>query len=235
MSGVTCAARLMSTQSWNDAASTTSGPKRSHAHSMADVAGFVSSSRDTAASSARSGTTDSCCGSAVMAASCGALAVADLRDVRPGLIEVDVELRVLGRVGELVEVGQRLADRGGTAAAVEPAAERLAGLAVGRELAHHAHDGLRRGLGRQLRGLLAELDLHVAHATAEQHLIARRGLTVRPPLEAEEADVGDVVLAARVRAARDVDADAADLGETRLLERVVDVAREPARLRDGEV
>src|SRR5262245_15708986 len=121
--------------------------------------------------------------------SCGALAVADFRHVRPGLAEVDVELRVLGRVGERVEVGQRLAHRGGAAAAVEPAAERLAGLAVGRELADDAHDGLRRGLGRELRGLLTELDLHVADATAEQHLITGRGLAVRPPLEAEEPDV----------------------------------------------
>src|SRR5436190_21324269 len=112
MSGATCAARLMRTQSWNDAASTTSGPKRSHAHSIADVAGFDSSSRETTASSARSGTTDSCCGSAVMAArslpagparwgprrSCGALAVADFLHVRTGLAEVDVELRMLGGV-----------------------------------------------------------------------------------------------------------------------------------------
>ena len=62
-------------------------------------------------------------------------------------------------------------------------------------------------------GLLAELDLHVADVAAEQHLVAGRGAAVRAPLEAEEADVGDVVLAARVRAAGDVDAHAADLGE----------------------
>src|SRR3954452_277261 len=226
MPGATCAARLMRTQSWNDAASTTSGPKRSHAHSIADVAGFDSSSRETAASSARAGTTDSCCGSAVMlrlprfwpcgparsgpgrswrcrpgsarafdARSCRALAVADLRHVRPGLAEVDEDLRVLGRVGEVVEVGERLADRGGAAAAVEPAAERLTRLAIGGELAHDAHDGLRRDLGGQLRGLLTELDLHVADTPAEQHLVAGRGLAVRAPLEPEEADVGDVMLA----------------------------------------
>ena len=46
----------MSTQSWNDAASTTSGPKRSHAHAIADVAGAVSSRVDCSASSPRSGT-----------------------------------------------------------------------------------------------------------------------------------------------------------------------------------
>src|SRR5580765_3180882 len=109
----------MSTQSWNDAASTTSGPYRSHAHSIADVAGFDSRSRDTAASSARSGTTDSCWGSAVMAAcSRRALAVADFLHVRTGFAEVDVELGVLGRVGELIEVHERLADGGGAAAAV---------------------------------------------------------------------------------------------------------------------
>ena len=54
-------------------------------------------------------------------------------------------------------------------------------------------------------------------------------------LDADEADVGDVVLAARVRAARDVDAHAADLGQPRLFERVADVGGEAARLRDREV
>ena len=55
------------------------------------------------------------------------------------------------------------------------------------------------------------------------------------PLEAEEADVGDVVLAARVGAAGDVDAHPAHLGEAGLLERVTDVGGEAARLRDREV
>ena len=55
------------------------------------------------------------------------------------------------------------------------------------------------------------------------------------PLETEEPDVGDVVLAARVGAAGDVDAHPAHLGEPGLLERVADVGGEAARLRDREV
>ena len=70
---------------------------------------------------------------------------------------------------------------------------------------------------------------------AEQHLVAGRGASVRAALEPEEADVGDVVLAAAVRAAGDVHAHAADLGEAGLFERVADRGREAARLRDREV
>ena len=84
----------------------------------------------------------------------------------------------------------------------QPVAERLAGVALARELLDDAHDGLRRVLRRQLHRLVAELDLHVADPAAEQHVVAGRGLAVRPALDAEEADVGDVVLAARVGAAR---------------------------------
>ena len=70
---------------------------------------------------------------------------------------------------------------------------------------------------------------------AEQHLVAGGGAAVGAALDPEEADVGDVVLAARVRAARDVDAHAADLGQAGLLERAADVGGEAARLRDREV
>ena len=48
-------ATSMSTQSWNDAASTAPLPKVSHAHLMADDAGSCSSSAETRARSARSG------------------------------------------------------------------------------------------------------------------------------------------------------------------------------------
>ena len=57
MPGAAFAATSMSTQSWNDAASTTSVPKRSHAHLIAADAGLCSSSAETAASSARSTST----------------------------------------------------------------------------------------------------------------------------------------------------------------------------------
>ena len=60
-----------------------------------------------------------------------------------------------------------------------------------------------------------------------------RGLPgIRGP---DEADVGDVVLAARVRAAGDVHPDPADLGEPGVVERLPDVGGEAARLGDREV
>ena len=71
--------------------------------------------------------------------------------------------------------------------------------------------------------------------SAEEHLVARRGASVRAALEPEEPDVGDVVLAAAVRAAGDVHAHAGNLGEAGVLERVADRGREAARLRDREV
>jgi hypothetical protein len=96
-------------------------------------------------------------------------------------------------------------------------------------------DGLAHVLGRQAQGLLAELDLGLTHAPAQEHLVAGGGLAVGPPLGAEEADVTDVVLAARVRAAGDVDADAAHLGQARVLEGPPDVVGEAPALGDGQV
>ena len=118
---------------------------------------------------------------------------------------------------------------------LEPRRERLAGLALVVEAAHDAHDGFGCVLRRDLRGLLAELHLGVGEVAAEQHLVARRGAPVRPPLEPEEPDVADVVLAAAVRAARDVDAHAGNLGEALFFEPVADRRGKPTRLRDREV
>ena len=110
----------------------------------------------------------------------------------------------------------------------QPRPERLARVALAGELADDPHDGLRHALRQQLRGLLRELDLHVADTPAELHVIPGRGATVqRAALDAEEADVGDVVLAARVGAAGDVDADPADLGQPRVLQCLADVGRDP--------
>ena len=135
----------------------------------------------------------------------------------------------------MVEVLERSAHLRRAAGAGEPVGERLAGLALVGEPADDAHDRFGTRLGRQLRGLLAELDLHVADVAAEQHLVAGGGATVGAALEAEEADVGDVVLAAAVGAAGDVDAHPGHLGEARLLEGVADGGGEATRLRDGEV
>ena len=96
------------------------------------------------------------------------------------------------------------------------------------EAADHPHHRFGRVLGRQLGGLVAELHLGVAEVATEQHLVARRGLAVGPPLEAEEADVGDVVLTAAVRAAADVHLDAAHIGKTGVLEGTPDGRGEAA-------
>src|SRR5947208_7926128 len=172
-------------------------------------------------------------GSARRLWSCGALAVADILLVRTGLVEVDVELGgFLGR-RELVEVLDRGADRSGAAGTLEPLAERLTRRALAGELADDAHDRLRRPLGRELRRLLPERHLHVADLAAEEHLVARGGAAMGAALDPDEADVGDVVLAARVGAARDVDTHPADVRQAGVLERPPDVVGQTARLRHG--
>ena len=127
-------ATSMSTQSWNDAASTTPVPNRSHAHLTAADAGSCSSSAET---TRELGEIDVDERLALLrwrpGGSCRALAVADLGHVGAGLVEVDVEVgRFLGG-GELVEVGEGLADRLGAAGPGEPLRERLAGVALAGE------------------------------------------------------------------------------------------------------
>src|SRR3954466_15755920 len=99
MPGTALYATSMSTQSWNDAASTMSVPKRSTAHLMTADAGLVSNSADTAASSAKSTSNSgwsTFVGSrrlTISARSCRcALPVADVGDVGAGFVVVDVEL-----------------------------------------------------------------------------------------------------------------------------------------------
>ncbi len=75
----------------------------------------------------------------------------------------------------------------------------------------------------------------MADLPAEQHLVPGGGAAVGAALDPDEADVGDVVLTARVRAAGDVDAHPADIREAGALERRADVVGETSRLRDGEV
>ena len=87
-------------------------------------------------------------------------------------------------------------DRGRSADPLEPVDERLARDPLGGEAADHPDRRLGRRLGRQAQRLLAELDLGLADVAAEQHLVAGAGLAVGPALDAAEADVGDVVLAA---------------------------------------
>src|SRR5437773_1467790 len=108
MPGADFAAISTRTQSWNDAASTTSVPKRSHAHLMALDAGLCSSSADTAASSARSTSTN---GRSTMTGSsrltstpscCRTLPVAHFGDIGAGLVVVHVELGADVGGGEVV-------------------------------------------------------------------------------------------------------------------------------------
>ena len=82
---------------------------------------------------------------------------------------------------------------------------------------------------------MAELDLGVADVAAEQQLVAGGRPAVGPPLGAVEADVRDVVLAAAVGAAGDVDAHAADVGQPGLLQRPADVVGEAPALGHGQV
>ena len=263
MPGAALAAMSTSTQSWNDAASTMSVPKRSHAHLIAADAGFVSSSRATVASSARSMSTSGrstvvgsrrlilippCCARAGPAAPLRCLRYPPSslmwprtpRRRRPRRTGRSRRSRRRTR-GRRRERGSRRARQG---CRRHPSRRRnaratswnvLAGLALVVEPAHDPHDRFGRVLRRDLRGLLAEFHLRLAEVAAEQHLVARRGAPVRTTLEPEEPDVADVMLAAAVRAARDVDAHAADLGEAVLLERLADCRREAARLRDREV
>src|SRR5206468_9745810 len=91
--------------------------------------------------------------------------------------------------------------------------------------------GFSRVLCGHLRRLVAELHLRLAEVTAEQHLVARRGPAVGAALESEEPDVADVVLAAAVRAARDVDAHATDLRQAGVFQGVAHSRGETTRLR----
>ena len=244
MPGAALTAMSMSTQSWNDAASTRPEPKRSWAHRIAALAGLCSSSADDRGELAEVDVDER---------ARAVNGVVECRHRWPAVRSPRTRRRRLRRRTDRSRRSRRRSrgrrrgwgsGRGRytesptplrAAGASEPVCERLAGLALAGEPADDPHDGFGRGLGRQLARLVAELDFHLAEVAAEQHLVAGRGAAVRAAFEAHEADVGDVVLAAAVRAARDVDAHAADLGEAGVLERVADRRREPARLRDREV
>src|SRR5262245_27522909 len=240
MPGSTLVARSISTASCMDAARHRCGAKWSTAHWMILGADQCSNSTLSSASSSSwkartgsgGGSTRKLTGSSPSPSHACALAGADFGRVRPGLVVVDVELGAVLRGGELVELLELGADGLGPAGPVHPRAERLAGRALLGEAPDDAHRGLGGVLGRQAQGLLAEVDLCLAHVAAQQHLVAGGRATVRPALGAEEADVGRVVLAAAVGAAGDVDAQAADLGEALLLQQLADGGAQAAALGD---
>src|SRR5262249_11140101 len=117
----------------------------------------------------------------------------------------------------------------------EPTDERLAGLALGGKPADHPYGRLGNGFGRQPQGLLPELDLCLTDVATEQHLVARRRLAMGSALGAKESNVGDVMLAAGVGAAGDVDTDAANVGQASLLEGLTNRVGHTAALRHGQV
>src|SRR5690606_28619495 len=123
----------------------------------------------------------------------------------------------------------------GAADPLHPGPERLARLPLLGEAPHHPNGRLRGVLGRQAQRLVAEDGGRLADVAAEQHLVAGGRAAVGPALGTEEPDVGGVVLAAAVGAARDVDAEAADLGQALLLEPLADGGAEAPALGDREV
>src|SRR6185295_17699820 len=98
---------------------------------------------------------------------------------------VDVEVRFLVGFGEDVEQLELGAERRRATRAAQPRGEGLARLALAVEPTDHLDDRVRGALGGQLRRLLAERDLHLADAAAEQHLVAGRRAAVRTSLEPE--------------------------------------------------
>ncbi|CAB4878396.1 unannotated protein [freshwater metagenome] len=79
------------------------------------------------------------------------------------------------------------------------------------------------------------MDLLFSDVPTEQQLVTRQRVTVRTALRPEQPDIRGVVLAARVGAARDIDPDAADLGETFFLKPFADRLGETPRLCDSDV
>ena len=116
--------------------------------------------------------------------------------------------------------------------------EGLAVLALRDEAGGDAVDHLGDPLGRHRADRQAVRAGVLAPAPAEHHLEVRHGDAVDLAAVAEEADVGHVVLAARVEAAADLDPQAADrLVELELLggEPRAQLAGQAARRRDAEL
>ena len=131
-----------------------------------------------------------------------ALAHADVGDIRAGLVVVDVEAGVDGWLGKNVEVLESLADFASSADAIHPGTECLARLSLLGEAAQNPRHCLGCGFRRQPKGLVAEMDGFLTDVAAEQHLIARRRLSVRSSLGAEETNVGDMVFGHRSSCSR---------------------------------
>ena len=133
---------------------------------------------------------------------------------------------------ELLELG---GDGLGPAGPVDPVAERLAGRALvrrsgGRPAPPPRGRSWPAGAGPSRRSGSAPGRRSRRAASG-----SRGRAAVGPALGAEEADVGRVVLAAAVGAARDVDPQPADLGQALLLQPVADGGAEAAALGDGQV
>ena len=125
--------------------------------------------------------------------------------------------------------------------AAEEGGRRLAGLVLARVELDQPLDGLRDAARRNLRRDAAERGAVLERPAADHHEVLRHGARAEPPHAALEPDRRDVMLAAAVRAAADLDARAVGRGDeigTRaqvIFEQPAEAARlrhrQPARLR----
>src|SRR5262249_52008068 len=137
----------------------------------------------------------------------------------------------------VVDFGERMQPLGNRSVqrATYPRVERLAALAILlikiEKLADYCWN---RARGNK-HDLAAEADAVSAHFAAEKQLIVRRLLIFNFANVAVKADVGDVVLAARIRAATDLDAQLSDFGIVVAFERARKFIDQRERARDAEV
>src|SRR4029077_6719303 len=114
----------------------------------------------------------------------------------------------------------------------------LAVLAVGLVLADPALDRVRHALGRQAQlQARAELDLAAFEHAADMGYVSRDRVLADFDRRAREADAGDVVLAAAVRAAADLDVQLASqlVGDVQRLDPLLHRLVQPHRAGDPEL
>src|SRR5205823_4001648 len=133
-------------------------------------------------------------------------------------------------LGELAEIGDQRAQLVGGHASPE----RMAGRAFGDVEVEQALEGGGGAAGGDLADQAAEVGAVGADAAADVDQVLRRGAPGELAHAALEADAGDVVLAAAVGAARDLDVDAARGGDQlgSAIEQLGELRAQAARCRD---